>query len=605
MRSVTLGRRRGTRAVDSMKKKRVCRYSAPIMLSILTLALASSGIRAQESEESRRHGIFIDTVDVSLTNVEVFVTRDGDSVTDLTREDFEILDDGEPVEITHFSRVVGGHRMDAAGGVAAGDADTTSSGDVQSPREPAAIVVLVDQLFVSPVSRKIVFDRLAEQLDGLAESGARIMVASKARSLAIEQPFTSNREEIQVALDRLAGVATPDHASEIELVVETWEIASEAVESRQSGPGQPPPSMTTSEIDARSAFQDANSLSRRIAADVTASLNVLHRFIDSLAGLPGRKAIIYVADRMPVQPAGPLWRIWWEKFGMEHGSKFGVGAAGPSEHDASTALEELISDANTSRVAFYPIGVASGPDLTGAGSRGLGLTMPSASLGIGRDSGDGIGWLAERTGGRAARASGSFEGFFGGIARDLGTYYSLAYPSPHGGDGEVHRLDVRVRRPDVEVRHLTEYRDKSSDQRMADRTLSALTVGVEENPLEVRVNVGKAKRQGDNVFTVPVELHVPLANLVLLPDMTTHHGKLSIQFIVRDEEGRFSDPVIVRMPIEVRHGDMAWALSQTVDYETEMALPGGRQTVAIGVHDDLGFAGSTVKVEVEIEGGSG
>ncbi|MCP5112915.1 MAG: hypothetical protein GY953_18980, partial [bacterium] len=47
-------------------------------------------------EEIRRHGIFIDSFDVSLINVEVHVTRDGIPLTDLTVDDFEVLDDGQP-----------------------------------------------------------------------------------------------------------------------------------------------------------------------------------------------------------------------------------------------------------------------------------------------------------------------------------------------------------------------------------------------------------------------------------------------------------------------------------------------------------------------------
>ena len=117
-----------------------------------------------------------------------------------------------------------------------------------------------------------------------------------------------------------------------------------------------------------------------------------------------------------------------------------------------------------------------------------------------------------------------------------------------------------------------------------------------------RVDVGKPKKQKKGVFAVPVEIHVPMANLVLLPDSTSHHGKLSIQLIARDSDGRFSDPVVVRMPLEVRHGDISWALSQTVDYTAELSLREGSNTIAVGVHDDFGFIGSTVGLGIDVGG---
>jgi VWFA-related protein len=465
-------------------------------------------------------------------------------------------------------------------------------------------VVLVDQLFVSPLSRKLVFDRLYEELDRLTGDGSRVMVASKVREVAVEQPFTTSRADLRLSLDRLSAVVAPNYASEIRLAIENWQMVPDAAESRQSGPGQPPPPLITSLLDAQTAFQDARNLSQRLHDEVRHSLVVLHRFLDSLAGMPGRKALIYVADRLPVRPGELLWRAWWEKYGFEHGTK--LGASSPemamAEYDSSRALEDLIADANANRVMFYPIGTESGPDLSGAESRGL--ETQTRAFARTRESGanDGLRWLSERTGGRATTGPGGFGSFFDRLLQDLENYYSLAYPSPHDGDGETHRLEVRVRRPALEVRHLTEYRDKSADQRLADRTLSALTLGATENPLGVRVEVGKAKRQKDGHFVVSIDVHVPVANLVLLPDRTHHRGRLSIQLIARSEEGRVSDPVMIRLPFEVPHGGMARALSQTVDYRAQVTLRGGQQTIAVGVHDDLGSRDSTVGVEIAVGG---
>ena len=562
--------------------------------------LLAAPLSAQIDEEARRHGIFVDSVEISLIDVEVVATLDGEPVTDLERDDFEILDDGQPVPITHFSRVERGQRIYSSRGPT--DEPRSDATSAPQAREPTTVIVVVDQLFVSPISRRRVFDAVSRQLEALIAEGARVMVASKTRDLTIEQDFSSNQLLIHSALDRLATSAPPGYAVEVRSIAELWDIRPDAADSRQTGPGQPAPALATAEIDAQADYQDVRALTQRMHADVSASLVTLHRFLDSLAGLPGRKALLYVADHLPVRPGEQLWRIWWEKYGTDHGARLGVTPGGPIQFDLTIALEGLISDANSSRVAFYPIGSDAGADFSSASARGLGSpTLPGAAN---RETlaSDGLRWLAERTGGRAKTIGGDFDALIADMTRDLGTFYSIGYRSPHEADGEVHEIEVRVKRPGVTLRHPTEYRDKSAEQRMTDRILSAITLGNEHNELDVRVDIGKARRQRKGQFAVPIDLHVPMANLVLLPGAATHQGKLTIQLIARDHRGLFSDPVVVRLPLEVAHKDVAWALSQTVDYSTTMTLGEGLTTVAIGVHDDLGQIGSTVAVDIDTGG---
>jgi len=52
---------------------------------------------------------FSGSVQVSIVNVDVYVTdRDGNPVTGLTAGDFEVFDDGEPVEVSNFYAVENG-----------------------------------------------------------------------------------------------------------------------------------------------------------------------------------------------------------------------------------------------------------------------------------------------------------------------------------------------------------------------------------------------------------------------------------------------------------------------------------------------------------------
>ena len=61
--------------------------------------------RAVAQEVETRHGMFVESVEVSLISFELFASRDGEPVTDLTAADFEVFDDGNRVEISHFEHV--------------------------------------------------------------------------------------------------------------------------------------------------------------------------------------------------------------------------------------------------------------------------------------------------------------------------------------------------------------------------------------------------------------------------------------------------------------------------------------------------------------------
>ncbi len=561
-----------------------------------------------DDEETRRHGIFIDSLDVSLVNVEVFVTRNGEPVPDLTRDDFRVFDDGQPVDLTHLYRVDGGYRADEP----KLPQDVTSDTGPAIPAEPSSIIVLVDHSFISPMSRKLVFDNLSTSLDTLMRDGTRVMVVSKTRQVEIAQGSTTDRNDVQAALDRLAITATGTYASEVRRTVQSIEQSAVAIQGRQTGRG-PSATTETAESDARLAYQEAQSHSQAMFADVRASLGLLRDFLASLAGLPGRKAVLYVADRLPARSGELVWQVWHAKYGRDWGSQFGASSVDAvlRDFDSTAEIRELIADANTNRVAFYPIGAGAdaGPDLFGAESRGL--ARPTSNFTRLSESDDGLRWLARDTGGRVAIGRGDVSDFFDQLSQDLTHYYSLAYPSPHRGDGQTHTIEIHLRQPDgsfappagdLEIRYLAEYRDKSADQQMADRTFAALVLGVADNPLEVRVKIGDGKRQSDGHYSVPLEIQVPVANLVMIPDATSHWAKVTIQLIVRDQAGRVSDPQRIRLPIEIPHAGLLQALSESAVYATELTLRGGAQTLAIGVHDDHSATASTINLPVDVGG---
>jgi len=64
----------------------------------IAFLLCATSVAAQPAPET-----FGETIDVRVVNVDVWVTdRDGNPVTGLTADDFEVREDGRPVELSNF-----------------------------------------------------------------------------------------------------------------------------------------------------------------------------------------------------------------------------------------------------------------------------------------------------------------------------------------------------------------------------------------------------------------------------------------------------------------------------------------------------------------------
>jgi len=104
-------------------------------------------------------------------------------------------------------------------------------------------------------------------------------------------------------------------------------------------------------------------------------------------------------------------------------------------------LEGVIRSANRAGASIYPIDPR-------------GLVAARGSDEVGRDTAgqDALLALANDTGGRAVLRSADLADDLSRIARDASSYYLITFQSEREADGRFHALDVRVRRPGVQLR---------------------------------------------------------------------------------------------------------------------------------------------------------
>ena len=583
------------------------RRAAQLASSLLApLLLAAAPAAAQVSIAA---GGFGEKVEVHVVNVDVVVTdRDGRPVTGLEAKDFELLEDGRPVAISHFAASSQpGPAAPAAPGPAA--APPPADPVAQVPEEDRLhLAVVFDNLNLAPHNRTRILDDLRRFLtDGLAPTD-RILLVTWDRGLAVRQPFTSDRAALGRALDQISKLSA--HGNELER--ERRSALEEILETRevvmQTG-GSP--------CDPRIA-QPVYGYAESARSQVLQTIGGLTLVINSLSGVPGRKALLYVSDGFPATPGEEMFQVLYEICGgggvtqglsgtFDAGAGDYQGMQAPLDAQRYTTvndLRKLTTHANAQRVTLYTL-QASG--LRGAASSsaeyGLNervLQLPSVQLVATSNLRNSLNVLAADTGGRAIFDANEVDLDLARMRADLAAGYSLGFVAEHGGDGREHALEVRVKRPGLKVRFPRSYRAKPAREKIVDRTLANLLHGVGDNPLQLELQPGEPAPAATGTFRAPVRLRIPLFKLAILTRPDAFEGRIKIYVVARDTEGRTSPMREIDVPIRIPRDQVLTAMGQFFAYDVGLTLRPGEHRVAIAVHDEYGDVTSYVGTDLRV-----
>jgi VWFA-related protein len=540
--------------------------------ALLALLLLASVVRAQEPR-------FAEELDVEVVGVDVVATgEDGAPVPGLAAGDFEVLDDGQPVQVTHF----------------------TAEGGPDAAASPLHLVLLFDDAELPPADRTVAFAAVRRQLDRFLGAADRVLVARQGAGIRIEQPFTADRALLEAALDRLEHntPGVPADVTARRAVLSEIRFGQAAGENALGPEGVRGGEMQKdTEQSASTSLTAVRSYAEGRRTRSLQALSSLDRLASALAGLPGRKAILLVSAGYDLSPGDEVYQAWLAKYRATRAAR-GSGNVDLEQpgREIREGLRELAAGASASRVAFYATTPAGGAEtrlqvrLIGSPSAsGEPTTVESLRL------------LTEATGGLAVTSLEGIDLLTERLAADLRGHYSLAYPSPHPADGAWHSLAVRVRRPGVRTRSAAGYRAQTPDQRTLDRAAAALLLDVAENPLDLRVDLGAGTRERDGSYTVPVTVKVPLARLMLLPRGSEHEGHLSLFFLTRDGEGSLFPARKMEAPVRIANAKMVESMGQTGVYETSLRVRPGEYRLAVAVRDDVAALESALSLDLKVQ----
>ncbi|HEY3567795.1 MAG TPA: VWA domain-containing protein, partial [Thermoanaerobaculia bacterium] len=553
-----------------MTRLRHCsRGAAGLALGLLlapALALAAGEAPAGES--------FKESIEVSVVNLDVYVTdKKGQPIDGLKKEDFQVLEDGKPVEISNFFAESRGTAPAAAPTVSGGPGPVAAERPVS---QRLRLVVFVDDVNLSQSNRMRILQNVGKFLHSELKPGDEIMLVRYDHKLDIRRQFTPDLKRVDADLAEILDLPTDTRKYQQSLGQAIMSTIYARLGGERGGE-------STGGMEVESQLE---SWAGEESIMVSGSLDALDSVVSWLAGVPGRKAVLYVSDGLPITPGLDLYTVW-SRAARQPSITQRVSAMNAEKYDMTARFRQLTAHASRNRVAFYPIesyGTRNGDSVS---------LFDSISLEI-RQAG--LRFLADDTGGRALLNATDVPGALAKVAEDFGTYYSIGYQPQRPGDEAEHKIEVKVKPRGAQVRYRRWYRDKPASETVAEATLAVMRFGPDDNPLGAKVEVVPSKKPGETL----VRVQVPVAKLFLQPNGTSRQGQLRL-YVVASGEGS-TTPVRQTKLVTVEVPEAEAAAGSKKEYTHEIAIPlkPGFYALGVGIRDEQAAATSYLRREVTV-----
>ena len=389
------------------------------LLAVMSAAIATAQQAAPPKEPAPSQEPPPVTFRVEINYVEVdavVIDAQGRVVTDLTQADFEVLEDGRPQKVAAFSLV----NLPIERAVRPLFLGAPVESDVQANTvvEGRIYIIVLDDLHTSFTSTARVRRFLREFIEqSFGTNDLAAIIYTSGRGVA-GQEFTNSRRLLLEAVDRFAG----------------RQLRSEALEINDSLARRDP-------SDERS-LRLMDPLEMERAYNARSTLTAIRDLAAFMEGVRGRrKSMLLISEGISYNIYDPFNNtsagIILQQAGdaVAAATRANVAIYGIDPRGLS-AFEEAIETSGT------PSDVTPSQfSVTGSLLDSLRLSQQSLQV------------LANETGGFAAINRNDFAGTFERVVRENSSYYMLGYyPTNDRRDGRFRRIEVRVKRPGLQVR---------------------------------------------------------------------------------------------------------------------------------------------------------
>ena len=512
----------------------------------------------------------VEKIDVSLVNVDVTVTdRHGQPVAGLTRNDFEVFEDGKPQTITNFYLVENAGVHEA----------TNAAAETKPPEQRfrRKVLVLVDNRNTTKHARNEALVKLEQFIDAHFDDGRYDWsIATLDSRVHLVLPMTSDKRVLHSVVQEIQRHGT---THELRALIGHGDSAAAPMKTDVSTPddasGERIHQQLASFVTQNKNFDQEMSLTEQtmFAASSTAAIVEAARAFGSGEG---RKMILLVTGHMPFGNVSPLSRVGEGPMLANH-----MENITRNDRQLTTLRDHIIHEANASNTSFYII------DAEGLEPPPLdGSSASSTSFSPGSAAGDHSAeyWLASETGGAyfpGNRMEQSFEEF----DRRAANFYSLGFVSKHPADMRYHRLMVRLKgHSGLKLQYRDGYSSAETDIQLVRALRSPLGAAMQLKTMPLSLIVGDPQYRGVTAL-VSLQAAMAMESLQYITDGAGSRTRLHVYVSIFDSDGRnitlsksFAD--IAVLPNETATGPMTVTLPP-------LSLGKGTYNVVVAVRDEL------------------
>jgi len=514
---------------------------------------------------------------VEYVEVDAVVTDQlGNVVTGLTRDDFEIFEDGVRQSVATFSAV--DVPLDVK-------PDTSfpalAEPDVQSNERPfdgRVYVMVLDDLHVDTLRSQNVKQAAGQFIARHLGANDLMAVVYTGRDDTTQQ-FTSNRRLLANAIDAFTGRQLASPTMTVDNIARAQIDIPSAGFARGSG---------GADGGARDQYE------AELARNAESMLSTLRQVGQWIAGVRGRRKSVL---------------LFSEGLNYNLNNLLDDGYVNGRERSL-TAMRETLAAMTRSNVAIYgldPRGLsATGDDAITVSGFAAGSASLSSLRTEERLSQDNLRQLSEDSGGFAAVNRNDTASVFERVVRDNSSYYLLAYyPSAPATDGKLHRIEVRVARPELTVRARRGYiapgaapnarpskpNSDGNDEKELDEAL--------KSPLPVS---GLTMR----LFAAPLKGSKKNASVVVAIELNGRdlavgsNNKVEVSFVATDRQSKVRIARSDTLPLNLDRENRMRIERGALRMINRVELPPGRYRLQVAARDPLKHVVGSVFSDVEV-----
>ena len=544
-------------------------------------------------------------LEVNYVDIDAVVTDErGNFVADLTKDDFELYDDGRRQEISTFSLV--DIPMPAPARAAT---PPSAPSDVKSNAEPISgrlYVIVLDDLNVSAYRSEVVVKAAREFVERYFGASDIAAVTYTSGRTDGAQEFTSDKALLLAAINKFQGRKLRSIVLEKADYYFQQTVKELEATADEDNPTGKPLTGRGAMMGATDVTNDPDDFERGHRAQQV--LGTLRRLAEFMGGIRGRrKALLMFSEGIDY----PIYDV------------FGSPAATTIVMDTRNA----IAAAARSNVSFFAVDPRGLLGMTPEAIELDASTQPQLKFdvkGLLDDmylSQDSLRTLAEETGGYAAVNSNNVGRALERIVRANSSYYVMGYyPANTPRDGRFHKIEVKTKRPGLRVSARKGYvsprppsaddklrqarerergRGRAGDAQTSDELREVMTQPLQKNGLTLRVHAAPFKGSSrDASIVLAVEIDASRLNFVQQNNAFSDGIELSL--FAFDERGRAQGGNFAQYNLNLRPETYERVRQSIVRLNPRIALRPGRYQLRVGVRESGAGEVGTVFYDLEV-----